>query len=81
MKTLSPDQYAWLVAIKNGNHDLAWQIQDNIPRDGEMGRRGLYTCDPDPERPDYMIFGSAKLTSDGLIAIECYQAIHGVIKV
>jgi hypothetical protein len=77
MKTLNKDQYLWLLAIKRGNHTLANEIGERLPAD-ELFARGLYTYTPHWNNTSRMENESAKLTPNGLLAIECYNAIHGL---
>ena len=78
MKTLMPEQYAFLVAIKQGNSSLAAQLVYTIPRKGELWDRGLYIAEEDPNDPGYRMYATAKLTTAGLTAIQCYEVIHGI---
>lgn len=79
MKTLTPEQYAFLFAIKKDDQYLSWQLADACPSTGELAERGLYINDGLVQGK--ITYGSLKITTEGLIAIECYQAIHGVIQV
>lgn len=80
MKTLSQGQYQWLLAIKRGDIELSYQLAEHLP-EMELFNRGLYTGATDPDNLEMFEYNTIKLTTAGLIAIECYQVIHGIIMV
>jgi hypothetical protein len=78
MKTLQPKQYAFLIALKQGNYKSADNLAYDLPA-SELYSRGLYTYEPHQGDVRFMVLESARIAIAGLTAIRCYQAIHGTL--
>lgn len=80
MKSLEPLEYDWLCAVNREDsqavHDIAELLYQSHGH-SVLLKRGLYTCQDDPDDVRFAVKGSIRLTSAGQDALMCYRALKG----